>query len=182
MGFIEFYQNLLQEPGSFLFWFNTIVLGLLTIGIISMIYYEFSDSDLPVNLIYSLLILGLFVSVMEPLDHPSLSDRVFGGLAISVLFLWVRLGMIWLTGDSTVGFNEVKFAGTAGLWVGFDNIPILMIIACVIGVLMVATAGIYRMVATSNEKQIVSTASFPFSPTLGLSMVFVSCLQFYGFF
>lgn len=174
---IAFYHQLLQEQGIALLVFNIVTIGLLVAGIAFMVKYEISEEELPDNLIYALMILGLFVTVLEPPTRSSMLESMVGLVAIGLMFLWVRLLAVWLTGESSIGFKEVKFAATSGLWVGFAGIVPLLLTSFVLAI--VAFTVTY---ALRRSRQLPQLYAFPFSPVLGIATVIVVVLSAFGSF
>lgn len=173
---IAFYQHLLQEQGAVLLWFNAITIGLFAIGIAAMVRYELFEEELPKNLIYALIILGLFVTVLEPPTRPSMNASVFGMALTGVMFLWVRLLSLWLSGESTIGFAEVKFAGAAGLWVGLQGVIPLLLVSFLYGLIAVAVTYVIR-----KRRREPASGGFPFSPVLGgATLTVVAAHAFFG--
>lgn len=164
---LEFYRDLLSTDASARFVLNGMILAIL--GCVSgwIAWKEIDGEEIPDNAIYALALFGLAVpSFFAPPFWPGLQDVVMGLALSGLMFLWVRLGMIYFKGFSTLGFSEVKFAAMAGVWAGWDGMPVFMILSLAFGALVFGVVAALRRLRGDDAGLV-----FPFSPALGLGLV-----------
>jgi leader peptidase (prepilin peptidase)/N-methyltransferase len=76
---------------------------------------------------------------------------------ISALFSYVR-------GVDGLGYGDLKFVAAAGLWIGWEAIASMLLIAS-------CSALIFVMIRSAREWKLDRTARVPFGPFLGLGTV-----------
>jgi len=117
---------------------------------------------LPDNLTYSLLWAGLLFHVFISPD--SLASAVTGAVA-GYLSLW---SLFWcyffLRKCEGIGYGDMKLLAALGAWHGWQNLPWLVLIAAVCGLV---TAGIIKFWRTSSGG--LFTTPLPFGPCLAIA-------------
>ena len=173
---IEFYQRLVSQPGVPHTVFTVVVLVLLGAALVRTAWEDILESEIPANPVYAALILGLFVAAMKPASHPGLDASLVGGALAALLFMWARLVMVWMRGAQGLGFGEVKLAGVAGIWLGWEDVGIFMLASAVLGLL------VYTLVARIRQARGRQKSScFAFTPAMGIALVVLFCAQNFAF-
>lgn len=86
---------------------------------------------LPDRLTLPLALAGLAVGMLD--IGPPLVDRVIGGAAGYAGLQAIRLGYRALRGREGMGGGDPKLFGAIGLWVGWTMLPIVLVLACLVG-------------------------------------------------
>jgi leader peptidase (prepilin peptidase)/N-methyltransferase len=109
----------------------------------------------------NILLAGSGISQAVLVGQPNLLDACLGALvgffvlgAVATLFLRLR-------GIDGLGFGDQKFSAAAGLWVGWQNIAAMLLIASCSALAFVA-------VRFLKERKFDPVARLPFGPFLGL--------------
>lgn len=87
---------------------------------------------LPDRLTLALALAGLAVGLGGVIPPP-LAARLIGGVAGFVALEAVRLGYRALRGREGLGQGDPKLFGAIGLWVGWEALPLVMLVACGLG-------------------------------------------------
>ena len=140
----------------------SILLFLVFIGLIScLIYFDFKQRILPDCLTFSLLWIGLLVNPL--LGVVSLYSAVLGAV-IGYLSLW---GVYWLfkllCGREGLGYGDFKMLAALGAWLGWQALPLLLVIATSGTLLVLLVLKVLRLYP--DDPQI------PFGVGLGVSGV-----------
>ena len=133
---------------------------LVTVSIMAVI--DCRELILPDSLNALLAVGGIGQAVL--IGHPDLTDAVLGATfgffvlsAIAVLFRRVR-------GIDGLGFGDQKFSAAAGLWIGWEAIaPMLLIASC--------SALIFLIIRSAGGWRFDRLVRLPFGPFLGLGTV-----------
>lgn len=137
----------------------TLMFGLLfTWLLVAMSFIDLDHYLLLDDLTYSLLWLGLLLSVLGGPVTPA--QAIIGALA-GYLSLW---SLAWLfkllTGKDGMGGGDFKLLAALGAWLGAMQLPLVVLMSSVTGLLIVLLASLYR-------RQLVR--QIPFGPSLALS-------------
>jgi len=132
---------------------------LLTWGLIALTMIDFDHMLLPDQIVLPLLWLGLFVNLNNSIVP--LEDAVIGAIAgYSSLYI-----VFWLfklaTGKEGMGFGDFKLFALFGAWVGWQLLPLLILMASVVG----AFIGISLMLFKGHQKG----QAIPFGPYLAIA-------------
>ncbi len=132
---------------------------LLTWGLITLTMIDFDHMLLPDQIVIPLLWLGLFVNLNNGIVP--LQDAVIGAIAgYSSLYL-----VFWLfklaTGKEGMGFGDFKLFALFGAWIGWQLLPLLILMASVVG----AFIGISLMIFKDLQKG----QAIPFGPYLAIA-------------
>ena len=111
-----------------------------------------------------LLLAGAGFAQSIVLGRPEFADAALGALfGFSVLGA-VAVAFRQLRGIDGLGFGDQKFSAAVGLWIGWEAIaPMLLIASC--------SALVFVSVRSLKEGQIDRTQRIPFGPFLGLGAV-----------
>ena len=116
---LTFVVNVLVNGFNFVSFFNCLVIaGLIILTVVDFIKYE-----IPVEINYFILIVGVIVSIY---DYGNLSEHIIGMFAIS-LFTY---GLMYF---GAMGGGDVKLMFTCGLLLGWKVIIVSFIIGCILG-------------------------------------------------
>jgi prepilin signal peptidase PulO-like enzyme (type II secretory pathway) len=130
--------------------------------VLTMALIDYREMRLPNSLNAMLAVGGLGQAAF--VGRPDLTDALLGaalGFAvlsmISVLFSYVR-------GVDGLGLGDQKFVAAAGLWIGWEEIASMLLIASCSALILV-------MIRSAREWKLDRTARVPFGPFLGLGTV-----------
>ncbi len=129
---------------------------LLVWTLVALAFIDFDTTLLPDSLTLPLLWLGLLFNLGG--HFASLSDAVIGAVA-GYGILW---SVYWLfklaTGKEGMGFGDFKLLGALGAWLGWQLLPVTLLLASVVG----AAIGIAMIVFVKHDRRV----PIPFGPYL----------------
>lgn len=132
---------------------------LLTWGLITLTMIDFDHMLLPDQITLPLLWLGLLLNINGTLVP--LSDAVMGA-AVGYMSLF---SVFWLfkllTGKEGMGFGDFKLFAVFGAWIGWQLLPLLILMASVVG----AIVGIALMLFKNHQRE----QGIPFGPYLAVA-------------
>ena len=138
---------------------ETLLLLILTWGLICLSLIDFDHMLLPDQIVMPLLWLGLLVNLQE--TFIPLTDAVIGA-AIGYMSLF---SIFWLfkllTGREGMGHGDFKLFALFGAWAGWQLLPLLILMASVVGALV----GISLMLFKNHQRE----QAIPFGPYLAIS-------------
>jgi len=138
---------------------ETLLLLVLTWGLICLTLIDIDHMLLPDQIVMPLLWLGLLVNING--TFVPLSDAVIGA-AVGYMSLF---SVFWLfkllTGKEGMGFGDFKLFALFGAWIGWQLLPILILMASVVG----AIIGISLMVFKNHQRE----QAIPFGPYLAIA-------------
>ena len=138
---------------------ETLLLLILTWGLICLTLIDFDHMLLPDQIVMPLLWLGLLVNVTG--TFVPLSDAVIGA-AVGYMSLF---SVFWLfkliTGKEGMGYGDFKLFALFGAWLGWQLLPILILMASVVG----AIVGISLMLFKNHTRE----QAIPFGPYLAIA-------------
>jgi leader peptidase (prepilin peptidase)/N-methyltransferase len=130
--------------------------------VVTMAVIDHREMRLPNSLNAMLAAGGLGQAIF--VGHPELTDALLGAAfgfavlsAIAALFSLVR-------GVDGLGMGDQKFAAAAGLWIGWEDIAEMLLIAS-------CSALIFVVIRSVSEWKFDRAARIPFGPFLGLATV-----------
>jgi leader peptidase (prepilin peptidase)/N-methyltransferase len=139
--------------------FETLLLLILTWGLICLTLIDFDHMLLPDQIVMPLLWLGLLVNITG--TFVPLNDAVIGA-AVGYMSLF---SVFWLfkllTGKEGMGHGDFKLFALFGAWLGWQLLPILILMASVVG----AIIGISLMVFKNHTRE----QAIPFGPYLAIA-------------
>lgn len=126
-------------------WMLAVVIASWALLVLTMI--DFDTTLLPDSLTYPLLWAGLLLA-WAGISPVSLEDAVLGAAA-GYLALW---SLYWafklLTGKEGMGYGDFKLLGALGAWVGWQLLPMVILLSSVVGAvvggLLLATGAVKR--------------------------------------
>ncbi|NQD37028.1 prepilin peptidase [Permianibacter sp. IMCC34836] len=131
---------------------------LFTALLIAMAGIDWDTKLLPDQLTYPLLWLGLLFNMSG--GFVPLNDAVIGAVA-GYLSLWsVYWAFKLLTGKEGMGYGDFKLFAALGAWLGWQQLPIIIILAAVAGLVI---GGSMVLFSRNNDRQI------PFGPYLAIA-------------
>jgi leader peptidase (prepilin peptidase)/N-methyltransferase len=139
--------------------FETLLLLILTWGLVCLTLIDFDHMLLPDQIVMPLLWLGLLVNIAG--TFVPLSDAVIGA-AVGYMSLF---SVFWLfklfTGKEGMGNGDFKLFALFGAWIGWQLLPILILMASVVG----AIIGISLMLFKNHTRE----QAIPFGPYLAIA-------------
>lgn len=138
---------------------ETLLLLILTWGLICLTLIDFDHMLLPDQIVMPLLWLGLLVNVQG--TFVPLQDAVIGAAAGYMSLFSVFWLFKLLTGKEGMGFGDFKLFALFGAWIGWQLLPLLILMASVVG----AIVGITLVVIKKNQRE----QAIPFGPYLAVA-------------
>jgi leader peptidase (prepilin peptidase)/N-methyltransferase len=139
--------------------FETLLLLILTWGLVCLTLIDFDHMLLPDQIVMPLLWLGLLVNIAG--TFVPLSDAVIGA-TVGYMSLF---SVFWLfklfTGKEGMGHGDFKLFALFGAWIGWQLLPILILMASVVG----AIIGISLMLFKNHTRE----QAIPFGPYLAIA-------------
>jgi leader peptidase (prepilin peptidase)/N-methyltransferase len=127
--------------------------------VVTMAVIDYRKLVLPDRLNALLATTGIGQAVL--IGQPNLSDAALGALAGFVVLGAVASIFRRLRGIDGLGFGDQKFAAAAGLWIGWELIaPMLLIASC--------CALVFVTMRSARTRKFDVAARVPFGPFLGL--------------
>jgi leader peptidase (prepilin peptidase)/N-methyltransferase len=138
---------------------ETLLLLILTWGLVCLTLIDFDHMLLPDQIVMPLLWLGLLVNISG--TFVPLNDAVIGA-AVGYMSLF---SVFWLfkliTGKEGMGHGDFKLFALFGAWIGWQLLPILILMASVVG----AIIGISLMLFKNHTRE----QAIPFGPYLAIA-------------
>ena len=127
--------------------------------LLALAIYDFRSFRLPNLLTAALFLFGLFylyLGARWPLEHH------LSGAFIGLLF-FPSLNLVYkkLRGRDGIGLGDTKFLTGIGLWLGWQALPVVLLIASTSGIL-------YAFFSARADKQLSATLRLPFGSFLSL--------------
>jgi prepilin signal peptidase PulO-like enzyme (type II secretory pathway) len=123
--------------------------GLLVLALADSVAYR-----LPNALTYPLIAAGLLVSSLVPI--PDLQQGLIAhavGAVGGFVTLWaVAAGFRYLRGYEGLGLGDAKLFAAAGAWLGWRPLPIVLLMACLMGLFWVGLRSIVQGRKSLNER------------------------------
>jgi leader peptidase (prepilin peptidase)/N-methyltransferase len=138
---------------------ETLLLLILTWGLISLTLIDFDHMLLPDQIVMPLLWLGLLVNLnatFVPIND-AIIGAVVGYMSLFLIFWLFK----FLTGKEGMGYGDFKLFALFGAWIGWQLLPILILMASVVG----AIVGISLMMFKKHQRE----QAIPFGPYLAIS-------------
>lgn len=95
------------------------------------------------------------------------------GIVLGGIFWLLQRSYFSLRKIRGLGLGDVKFIGAAGIWICFNGIPILLLVASLTALL---SAGAMRLAGRTMTSQ----TAMPFGPFLAMGLLFALALKPYG--
>ncbi len=139
--------------------FTTLMLLVLTWGLICLTLIDYDHMLLPDQLTLPLLWLGLLVNINGAIVP--LSDAVIGAVAGYMSLFSVFWLFKLVTGKEGMGHGDFKLVAVFGAWIGWQLLPLLILMASAVG----AIIGISLMVFKNHQRE----QAIPFGPYLAIA-------------
>ena len=139
--------------------FTTLMLLVLTWGLICLTLIDYDHMLLPDQITLPLLWLGLLVNINGAIVP--LSDAVIGAVAGYMSLFSVFWLFKLVTGKEGMGHGDFKLVAVFGAWIGWQLLPLLILMASAVG----AIIGISLMVFKNHQRE----QAIPFGPYLAIA-------------
>jgi leader peptidase (prepilin peptidase) / N-methyltransferase len=137
--------------------------GLLLVGVvIASAVIDSRKLILPDRLNLLLATVGIAQSVV--LGQPDPVDAGLGALIGGGTLLLVATVFRRIRGIEGLGYGDLKFVAAAGVWVGWQGIPLMLFVAS-------ASALAFVVIRAVKNQRLDRTARLPFGPFLGFGTV-----------
>jgi leader peptidase (prepilin peptidase)/N-methyltransferase len=138
---------------------ETLYVIILTWGLVALTMIDFDHMLLPDQITLPLLWLGLLINING--TFVPLSDAVIGA-ALGYMSLFCVFWVFKLfTGKDGMGYGDFKLLAVFGAWAGWQLLPILILMASVVG----AIVGITLMLFKNHQRD----QGIPFGPYLAVA-------------
>jgi leader peptidase (prepilin peptidase)/N-methyltransferase len=136
---------------------------IMTITLVAIAMIDADTQLIPDSIVLPLMWLGLAMSLFHPLPDTSVlfispKDAIVGAMA-GYLTLW---SVFWLfklvTGKDGMGYGDFKLLAALGAWLGWQQLPIIILMSAVVGALI----NIVMIVARGRDRSV----PIPFGPYL----------------
>ncbi|WP_299006145.1 A24 family peptidase [uncultured Shewanella sp.] len=133
--------------------------SIFTLSLIVLTCIDLDEMLLPDQITLPLLWLGIIVNIN--MGFVSLSSSIIGAI-VGYLSLWfVFWGFKLLTNKEGMGYGDFKLLAVLGAWIGWQMLPIILILSSVIG----ATIGIIMILIKRKKYH----QAIPFGPYLAIA-------------
>lgn len=113
----------------------------------------------------NLLLAGAGAAQSMALGVPSVVDAALGAFTGSACLFLVAALFRHFRGTDGLGLGDLKFTAAAGVWTGWQGIPLMLCIAS-------ASALAFFSIRAIAHRELDRTAPLPFGPFLGLGTLF----------
>lgn len=137
----------------------TVAALLLTWGLIGLAVIDLRTYLLPDSITLPLLWLGLLVNWMNGFTdlESSLLGAVGGYLSLRIIFQLFK----WVTGKEGMGYGDFKLLALLGAWLGWQTLPLVLVLASFTGAIMGITLILFAGRARAKP--------IPFGPFLAIA-------------
>jgi leader peptidase (prepilin peptidase)/N-methyltransferase len=158
---VELLTALLSALVAYQLGFNLVAFGfiLCTWLMVAMTFIDLDEMLLPDVLTLSMLWIGLLVAAFD--DSMSTQSAIIGGALGYLCLFSVYWGFKLITGKEGMGYGDFKLLAAIGVWVGWQHLPIVILMSSVVG----AIIGITLMLI--NRKG--TDYAIPFGPYLAIA-------------
>ncbi|AUX73668.1 prepilin peptidase [Erwinia pyrifoliae] len=105
--------------------------------LLALVLIDAEHQLLPDALTLPLLWLGLSVNLLEWLPHLTLAAAVSGAIAGYLSLALLAQGYRLLSGKDALGLGDAKLLAALGAWLGWQPLPLLLLLASVSGIIWV---------------------------------------------
>lgn len=156
--FIELFTACLSALVAYELGFNTVAFGFIfcTWLLVAMTFIDIDEMLLPDTMTLSMLWIGLLIAVIS--TDMNVNDAIIGAAAGYLSLFTVYWGFKLVTGKEGMGFGDFKLLAAIGVWVGWQHLPIVILLSSVVG----AIVGVTLMFVKNKD----SNLAIPFGPYL----------------
>lgn len=144
---------------------SAVAVAVLSWALLPLILLDWRHYWLPDNLVIVVAVSGL-IGGSFLLTELSIADRVIGGVAGFTALQLLRLGYTRLCGIEAMGAGDPKLFGAIGLWVGWQSLPLVLLLASTMGLAHFLTQ--YRSLAAGKQH-------FPLGSYFGAATILLTC-------
>lgn len=159
---VELATGLLSAVGAWHFGWQPVTVAALVLAwsLIALTVIDLDHQLLPDAITLPLLWLGLIVNSFSLITD--LHSAVVGAIA-GYVFLWIVFHVFkLLTGKEGMGYGDFKLFALAGAWLGWQMLPIIILLASLVG----AVVGISLILLRGHDRNI----PIPFGPFLSAAI------------
>jgi len=148
------------------FGFEALAAVLLTWALIAISMIDIDHQLIPDSMSLPLLWTGLFLSLFHPAGDAEIlfvapQDAIVGALA-GYLSLWSIYHLFRLiTGKEGMGYGDFKLLGALGAWLGYQMLPLIILLSAGVGAIIGASLIIFRR----HDRSV----PIPFGPYLAIA-------------
>jgi len=155
---IELFTAILSAWVAYELGFNAVAFGFIfcTWLLVAMTFIDIDEMLLPDVLTLSVLWIGLLLAAYTP--AMVLSDAVIGAAAGYLSLFSVYWVFKLVTGKEGMGHGDFKLLAAIGVWVGWQHLPIVILLSSLVG----AVIGITLMIINRKDGNL----AIPFGPYL----------------
>lgn len=132
---------------------------LLTWSLVPLAFIDAKHTILPDSITLPALWLGLFMNAFGVFTTPTdaIIGAICGYLSLGTLFVVYK----WITGKDGLGFGDFKLLAMLGAWLGWQSLPMIILISSLLGSIF----GIGLMILRNQDKNI----PIPYGPFLAVA-------------
>jgi leader peptidase (prepilin peptidase)/N-methyltransferase len=156
-------------------------IALLLVGLAVLSLHDLRTMLLPDLYMLPLAFLALAVAFVDPIGRLNTLDCLVGGALGFYGAAAIRRVAISVAGENALGFGDVKLAGVAGLWIGWQGLLFFLLISSWLAVVVYGTAAIMaRTRNRKNEEPATGSLALPFGPPLAVALAGIVLLNHAG--
>jgi leader peptidase (prepilin peptidase)/N-methyltransferase len=135
----------------------------MTLALVPIAFIDADTQLIPDSIVLPLMWVGLALSLYAPVESADTlfiepRDAIIGAMA-GYLSLWTVYQMFKLvTGKEGMGYGDFKLLAALGAWLGWQQLPMIILMSAVVG----AIVGITLMILRKHERNV----PIPFGPYL----------------
>jgi leader peptidase (prepilin peptidase) / N-methyltransferase len=132
---------------------------LLAATVVTMALIDCREMILPNRLNLLLAASGIGQAVF--VEQPTLLDACLGALSGFLVLSALAASFRYLRGIDGLGFGDQKFSAAVGLWIGWQHVAVMFLIAS-------CSALVFVAIRAAEERKFDAQSRLPFGPFLGL--------------
>lgn len=143
--------------------------------LLALVLIDAEHQLLPDALTMPLLWIGLAANLLGWLPHPGLAAAVTGAIAGYLTLALLTHGYRLLSGKDALGLGDAKLLAALGAWLGWQQLPVLLLLASISGITWVLLAHLLFRRSFNTP--------LPFGPFLSAAgLILLICANGYPFF
>lgn len=158
---VELLTVVLSVAVAIKFGFTWAALGglLLTWALVALAFIDGEHTILPDSITLPVLWIGLLMNAFNIFTNPT--DAIIGAAAGYLSLFIVFWFFKWITGKEGLGFGDFKLLALLGAWLGWQSLPMIILVSSLLGSLV----GISLIIFRGRDKNI----PIPFGPFLAIA-------------